>query len=206
MERYTSASAMPSKVNHLQTVNVRWVYITGPWLSLRLLLIILFFLPIPPFPHSPIYPSSSIAASAEVIDRVAAFIDDEVITLSEFQEYYRNTVIITPGISERDAMETLINRRLLLREANRLRLRGQSEDELIDKYIDIRVRAFTRVSSGEISAYYSENIERLDNTSLKDVEREIERLLLERKVNTELRSRLEELRKMSYIKINIRFP
>ncbi len=141
-------------------------------------------------------------ARAEVIDRVVAFIDDEAITLSDFREYMNRARQLTPEISRTEAINALINRRLLLREANRLRLRGGPDKE-INEYIDIKVRVFIKISPEEIEEFYNENREKFKATPLDDVRDDIERLLRERKVNKRLKKHIEQLRSKSYIKINL---
>ncbi len=56
---------------------------------------------------------------AEVIDRVVASIDNEAITLSDVHDAMQFS---GKNISEKEIVETLINRRLLLREARNLKL------------------------------------------------------------------------------------
>jgi len=141
-------------------------------------------------------------SSAELIDRVVAFIDDEAITLTDFMQYTKKAKGLTPGISEEEAINALINRRLLLREAKRIRLRGKSDDELIKEYIDIKVRVFIKIPPEEIERFYNQNRKRFGKTPLDNVRDDIERLLREREVNKHLRKLIEKLREKSYIKIN----
>ena len=142
-------------------------------------------------------------ASAELIDRVVAFIDDEAITLTDFTQYIKKTEKSAHGLSEKEAINTLINRRLLLREAKRIRLRGKTDDELIKEYIDIKVRVFIKIPPEEIESFYNNNRKRFGKTPIEDVRDDIERLLREREVNKRLRKLIEKLREKSYIKINL---
>ncbi|NOZ25979.1 MAG: hypothetical protein GXO94_07835 [Nitrospirae bacterium] len=142
-------------------------------------------------------------AGAELIDRVVAFIDDEAITLTDFLQYMAKAGKLTPGISGETAINALINRRLLLREAKRIRLRGKSDDELIREYVDIKVRVFIKIPPEEVERFYNENRERFGETPLGDVWDDIERLLREREVNRRLRKHIEKLREGAYIKINL---
>src|SRR3990172_2053177 len=68
-------------------------------------------------------------ASADIFDRVVAFVDNQAITLSEFQEEYRNTLKVTPDISEEDVINTMVNRLVLLREAKKYRIEAPSREE-----------------------------------------------------------------------------
>lgn len=142
-------------------------------------------------------------STAELIDRVVAFIDDEAITLTDFMQYIEKAKKLAPGLSEEEAINALINRRLLLREAKRIRLRGKSDDELIKEYVDIKVRVFIKIPPEEIERFYNENRERFGKTLIDDVWDDIERLLREREVNKRLRKHIEKLREKSYIKINL---
>ncbi len=51
-------------------------------------------------------------------DRVAAFVDEDSITASELQEQYMETLKMTPDITKEEVLNTMINRILILREAN----------------------------------------------------------------------------------------
>lgn len=142
-------------------------------------------------------------SSAELIDRVVAFIDDEAITLTDFTQYIKKAEKLTPGLSEEKAINTLINRRLLLREAKRIRLRGKSDDELIKEYVDIKVRFFIKITPEEIERFYNENRERFGKTPIDNVRDDIERLLREREVTKRLMKLVKKLRAKSYIEINL---
>lgn len=84
-------------------------------------------------------------ASAELIDRVVASAGNEVITLSELQQAvaFNEAVAGAPGRGARDAAETLeglINRRLLLQEAYRLRNVEVSEQDTAAELARFRER------------------------------------------------------------------
>ncbi len=140
---------------------------------------------------------------AVVIERIAAFIDDEAITLTEFEDYLERARRLSPDLSEEEAMNTLINRRLLLREAKRLRIRGGSDDEIVREYINIRIRSYIKVPPEEVESYYATYRDRFGKARLSDVRQEIERLLREKEINRRLQRHIEELRKRVYIKVNL---
>lgn len=144
----------------------------------------------------------SMPAYGGIIDRVVAFIDDQAITLRDFQQYYRLASRFHKGLTPEKAIETLINRLIILREAYRMKLKGSSDDELINTYIDIKIRAFVRVSEDEIIRFYRANRERLGGVALDDVRDQIETLLREKKVNSLLKRHLRRLKQGSYIKVN----
>ncbi|HEB76024.1 MAG TPA: hypothetical protein ENJ04_06710 [Nitrospirae bacterium] len=184
-ERYTSASDTPSDGRVSQPVR----YTPAVLLALTLLLTLTAAVLGP--------------AGAEVIDRVVAFIDDEAITLADFEQYMSSAEKLTPGISRETAINALINRRLLLRAAKRIRLRGKTDDEIIQEYVDIKVRVFIKIPPEEIERFYNENRDRFGETPVGDVWDDIERLLREREVNRRLRKHIERLREEAYIKINL---
>jgi hypothetical protein len=140
---------------------------------------------------------------AEVVDRVVAFVDDDAITLMEFRRYYQMAKVYTPDLSEKKALDIMINRRLLLREARKIRLKGDHEDQLINEYIDIKIRAFIIIPPEEIRKYYRKNNDKFKGVPLERVRRSIERLLIERETNKRLSGHIEELRRRSYIRINM---
>ncbi|GMT47165.1 MAG: hypothetical protein IEMM0007_0731 [bacterium] len=142
-------------------------------------------------------------SSAELIDRVVAFIDDEAITLTDFMQYTKKAKKLAHGLSEEEAINALINRKLLLREAKRIRLRGKTKDELIKEYIDIKIRVFIKIPPEEIERFYNKNRGRFGKTPIEDVRDDIERLLREREVNKHLKKLIKRLREKSYIKINL---
>jgi hypothetical protein len=146
---------------------------------------------------------SPLSAFAEMVDRVIAFIDDEAITLTDLRDYYSVMHENVSDISEAEALETLINRKLILREANRLKLKGLSDDDIIEEFIDIKFRAFIKVSEKEIGDFYNQHNDRFSDLPLDRVRKDIEAVLIEEKVNMELKKYVKELRTESYIKVNL---
>ncbi len=141
-----------------------------------------------------------------LIDRVVASINDDAITLSEFRAYYDSVRVVTPDITEGEAIQTLINRRLILHEAERMNLEGRTKEEKIQRYIGIRIRSFVKIRQEEIREFYNEHAGRFRGLSLEDVSDKIERLLIEREVNRRLREHLNQLRQKTYIRVNLMSP
>ena len=140
-------------------------------------------------------------SGAELIDRVAAFVDDKAITLSELKETFEKTRKVQPDISRSEVLNTMINRVLLLTEAERLRIGTKTDDELINEYIELKVRAFVRLKEKDIEDFYRENEKDFGGAPLEEVREKIERLLTEREVNRILKSHIAELRSKAYVKI-----
>jgi hypothetical protein len=134
-------------------------------------------------------------------DRVAAFVDDDAITVSELQEQYLATLKLTPDITKDEVLNTMINRILILREARKYRLERPSPEEVIKEYIDLKERAFIRVPETEIEKYYKENSSMFSGKEYDDVRDDIEQYLIEKELNVRLKETLRELRKTAYIKI-----
>jgi hypothetical protein len=138
---------------------------------------------------------------AEVIDRVVAFVDDNAITMSELEEEYARAEKITPDITRREVLETMVNRFVMLREAKRLRMEAPDDEKLLEDYIDIKVAAFIKVSDDEIKEFYEANRDQFGGQELAALRDKIEQYLREREINNKLKKHIEELREKAYIKI-----
>jgi parvulin-like peptidyl-prolyl isomerase len=138
----------------------------------------------------------------KLIDRVAAFVDDHAVTLSELDEMYARTRKVSPDITRKEVLETMINRVLILREAKRLRLEAANDDELFNEYVELKVRPYIRITDEQLNEYYRENIARFHGAPFESVRDKIEEYLTEREVNSTLKRQIDELRKKVYIKIN----
>lgn len=139
---------------------------------------------------------------ARIIDRVAAFVDDHAITQSEVEQKYREMREVNEDVTYEDTIRTMINRTLLINEAKKYRLEGETPDVLIEKYIDLKIRATVKIPEDAIVRYYEENRVHFAGRNYEDVREEILRYLTEKKVNDRLREQLVELRKSYRIVIN----
>lgn len=136
-------------------------------------------------------------------DRVVAFVDDQAITLSEFRDQLTTVRSVSPDARREDVINTMINRKILIREARKYRLEAPSDEELVNEYIDLKVRAYIRVSEPDIEEFYEKNIEQFRDKRYEDVREEIETYLTEKQLNEKLRETLKTLRETSYIKIQL---
>ncbi|MBF0344719.1 MAG: hypothetical protein HQL06_10870 [Nitrospirae bacterium] len=144
-----------------------------------------------------------VAAQPRLMDRVVAFVDETAITLSEFNKVYKKAQKAAPGVSEEEVIRGMINRLLLKKEALKLRL-SVKDDELINQYIDLRIKSFVIIKNEDIERYYNENKNNgFKGIELEDARDSIERLLIEIEVNRRLDSSLMELWKKAYIKIQL---
>ena len=137
---------------------------------------------------------------AAISDRVVAFVDDHAITMSELEEHYRSTAAVSPLITREEVLDTMINRILLLREARKFRIEASSADEVVHEYIDLKIRAFIRVSESEIEKFYLENRAEFGGKELDDVRDEIDAYLTEKSLNMRLKELVAKLRAEAYIK------
>lgn len=143
-------------------------------------------------------------AEAEIYDRVVARVNDQAITLSEFREQFKIVKKLTPDITEDEVLGTMINRLLLLLEAKKYGIEGQSKEEILNEYIDLKVRAFISVGEKDIEGFYGANKDKFKGKDYDDVREEIEKYLTEKGLNDRLKETLKELRKNAYVKVQLK--
>ena len=142
--------------------------------------------------------------SAALIDRIVAYVDDHAITLSEFQSKFEKLRKMLPNVTEEEAVNSMINNILLLRQAHRMRLEAASEDDLVKEYIDVRIRSRVFIKEEQLTAYYSEHKKELDGKDYLSVRDDIEKYLSELEINRQLKELLQELRKESNIVVQLK--
>ncbi|MBI5635125.1 MAG: hypothetical protein HZA15_16780 [Nitrospirae bacterium] len=138
---------------------------------------------------------------AALYDRVIAFVDDHAITLSELEENYKNTNILSRSVTHEEVLNTMINRVILLKEAKKYRIEAPTIDEVLKEYIDLKIRAFIRVNDADIEKFYNANRQNFQGRDYEDVRDEIDMFLTEKELNERLKVTLNELRKKTYIRI-----
>jgi hypothetical protein len=140
-------------------------------------------------------------AGAEVLDKVVAFVDTEAITLTELNETHEIMNQLSPGITHREVLNTMINRLLLIREARKLRLELADEDQLLNDYIEMKVRSFINIKESVVLDFYKSNISDFENKPYAEVKEEIEAYLREKEVNFRIRQHLDSLKENTHIRI-----
>jgi predicted ArsR family transcriptional regulator len=145
----------------------------------------------------------TVSSEAEIFDRVVAFVDDQAITLSELQEQLEIAKKVSKDITEEEVLDTMINRVLLWRQAKKYRIEAPTRDEMIDEYIDLKVRAFTKISETEVEEFYKKNQDKFAGKTYDEVRDEIEKYLTEKELNSKLKNTLKELRENAYVKIQL---
>ncbi len=195
MERYTSASGMRSEIM-IQYPGLR---IQKPKKRLRnskferILLVTIIFSS---------FSFQLLAIShAELIDKVVAFVDGSAITLREFEETYEKSRAINPNIPKKEVLNTMINRMLLLTEAKKLKIEARSDEELLSEYIDLKVKAFIKISEEDLEVFYNKSISEFKGAGYDTVRDKIEEYLTEQEINRLLKRHIDELRSKAYIKV-----
>lgn len=140
---------------------------------------------------------------AAIYDRVVAFVDNQAITLSEFEEQYAGTLKLSPQSTREEVLNTMINRILLLKEARKYRIEAPTKEEVLNEYINLKVRAFIRVSDTATEVFYQQNTAQFAGREYEAVRGEIENYLTEKMLNDRLKEMLADLRKSSYIRIQL---
>ncbi|MBI4653812.1 MAG: hypothetical protein HY752_02295 [Nitrospirae bacterium] len=147
------------------------------------------------------------AVYAEVLERVVAIIDDEIILLSEFKETFQKMSDSGKEITEEEVLNGMINRILLLKEAKKFRtetiLGEDKENVLINEYIEKRLKAFIRIPPEDIELFYEKNKKSFDKKDFYDASDEIEIYLTEKELNKRLLNYIQELREKAYIRIQL---
>lgn len=141
-----------------------------------------------------------LAAGAEVLDRVVAFIDDDVITLRELKERYEEARKHDEKATEEGVLDAMINRMLLMREARALGMEGPDE-AVLEEYVDLRVRAFIKPSEKDMMDYYEENADMFEDRDFDSLKEDIAGLLQEKEVNRKLKRHIDDLKARTHIKV-----
>lgn len=141
--------------------------------------------------------------SSEINDRVAAYVDNEAITVSELEITFADTLHILPSVTKMEVLQTMINRIILLREARHIRLDAPNDEELLNEYLGLKIRAFIRIKEEELSEFYEQNRSDFHDKDLEDVREEIESYLIEKKLNENLKEHINNLRREACIEIQL---
>jgi hypothetical protein len=142
-------------------------------------------------------------SSAEIIDRVVAFVDERAITLTELEKNYKDMIKLKPDIRKEEVLNTMINRILLLEEAKKLRIEAQTKDETINEYIELKLKTTIKITEQAIRDFYENNKTEFGRNEFDDVRDLIEDYLTEKELNEKLKRHIEELKTKAYIKIHL---
>jgi hypothetical protein len=137
-----------------------------------------------------------------MIDRVVASVDDRAITLLEFNKDFEEMNKLH-SMTKAEVLEAMINRRLLLREAKKMRFEGATDEAVIKEYLDIKIRSLIFIKEDMIRNFYAENTDKWTGHEYISVRDEIETYLVEKEFNDRLKKHLEELRDKAEINLMI---
>lgn len=140
------------------------------------------------------------SAFSEIIDRVVAYVDSSAITLRDFEKVASKMKEKIPQIKNQEILETMINRVLLLKKAKELFIEGKDE-ELINNYVDLKIKSGIIIPESKIREYYEESKDKFKDTPYIYLRDEIEKYLFEKEFNQKLKEYIEELRQDTEIKI-----
>jgi len=147
---------------------------------------------------------------AEVIDRIVAIVDDEIILMSEYDEALQSARKSDTEASGEKVLDRMIDRVLLLKQAKRLRLGSSSgadassdDDALVKEYIDRGIKSFIHIPIREIESYYDRDREQFQGREFYEVKDEIEDRLVNAALEKKLQWHLEELRRKAYIRVQL---
>ncbi len=134
-------------------------------------------------------------SEAKIVDRVVAYVDYDAITyldLTKFiEKMHKKGIEVKPD----EAVKTLINRLIFIKEAQRLRLQANTDEALIQKYIDIKIKPFVFVKDEEILDYYKKHIDVFNEKPFEQLREGIRKVLFEKKLNKAIKEHLKKLKK-----------
>jgi hypothetical protein len=151
-------------------------------------------------------------AYAEMLERVVAVVNEDVILLSELRSEVQLRKSGGAEASEADVLDEMIDRMLLLAQTEKMRLEEgvdpdktlAAEDKMINDYIERRVKAFIHIPLKDMEDYYSRNTSLYGGKKFYDVKDEIEAKLVEARLQDRLREHIRGLRKDSYIRVQLK--
>lgn len=152
------------------------------------------------------------SAYAELLERIVAVVNEEVILLSELNNEVQLRKAQAAGVSYEEVLDEMINRSLLLGQAKKMRIEGDAEsdkslmidDIIINGYIERRVKAFIHIPLKDMEDYYNKNAVAYGKRKFYEVKNEIETKLLETRLKEKLQEHIRDLRKDSYIRVQLK--
>ncbi len=143
-----------------------------------------------------------------MLERIVAVVNEEVILLSELRSEVQLRKAQGLESAEAEALDVMINRRLLLEQAKKMRIDGDdksfmTDDIIINDYIERRVKAFIHIPLKDMEDFYNDNAGSYGGKKFYDVKDEIEARLLETRLKEKLQEHIKELRKNAYIRVQL---
>ena len=157
-----------------------------------------------------VFLSPTCNAEAELVERIVAAVNDDVILLSEFKAAMLQAEKSGKEVNAKEIIEGMIHKHLLLEQAKRFsfgRDAGDAThytpDRVIKYYIDKRIKALIHIPFRDIEAYYFNNLDKYAERDLYDVKDEIEEYLLNMKLEIKILEHIDELMEEASIRIQI---
>ncbi len=146
---------------------------------------------------------------AEILERVVATVNDDVILLSELEDEFRAAQKVDKGVTREKVLNDMIDRLLLLKEARRFRIAlspapGEAKidnNRIINEYINKRIKILIHIPFEKIESYYTKNRARFNGRDFYEVKDEIEDYLIKQELKIKLRQYINELRKRADITV-----
>lgn len=148
-------------------------------------------------------------ADAELIERIVAAVNDDVILLSEFKAAMRQAEESGMKVTAKEVIDGMIHNLLLLEQAKRFSFKDigdagpSTSDKVIKNYIDKRIKALIYIPFRDIEAYYYNNLDKYVERDFSDVKSEIEEYLLNRTLEIKIQEHINELWEEARIRIQI---
>lgn len=150
-------------------------------------------------------------ADAEMLERIVAVVNEEVILLSELKDEIQLRKAGSAEISEAEVLDEMIDRSLLLAQAEKMKLETgaesdkplEAEDKMINDYIERRVKAFIHIPLKDMEDYYIQNTALYGGRKFYDVKDEIEAKLIEKRLKDRLQEHIRDLRRDSYVRVQL---
>ena len=156
---------------------------------------------------------SSNVGHSEILDRVVAIVNNDIILLTEFKKELKRVLSEWNEITDQEVLQGMIRQALILEEAKKYLMSGNydiynlttnKKQKLIEEYIEKRIKAFIHMPFEDIEMYYQENKNNFNGKDLYGAWDEIEQIIKREKLKTKLDEHVNSLMKKAYIRIQLK--
>ena len=156
---------------------------------------------------------SSNVGHSEILDRVVAIVNNDIILLTEFKKEIKRVRSEGNEITDQEVLQGMIRQALILEEAKKYLMSGNydiynlttnKKQKLIEEYIEKRIKAFIHMPFEDIEMYYQENKNNFNGKDLYGAWDEIEQIIKREKLKTKLDEHVNSLMKKAYIRIQLK--
>jgi len=149
-------------------------------------------------------------ADSELVERIVAVVNDNVILLSEFKAAMRQAEESSKEVTAKEVIDRMIDNHLLLEQAKKFSFRRNAgdaapstPDKVIKNYIDKRIKVLIYIPFRDIESYYYNNIDKYSDRDFYDVKSEIEKYLINKTLEIRIQEHIDELREDARIRIQL---